>query len=249
MREVPVIYENAEILVVNKPAGLAVQGGEGVRNPLDRLLAERLGAKVYPVHRLDKETSGLLVVAKSAAAAGIWTRLIASGRVRKEYRALCFGLARGLDSASAVGKTGRLEQPVMVAGERKSAETFYRVARIFPVDGNPSLAEALSPQAAPGSSPAAASSTSPSGLFSLLELTLGTGRTHQIRIHLAQSGSPILADDRHGNFKVNKLVRKALGIKTLQLAATRLTLPLDGRPATFEVPLPPHMEEALERMA
>ena len=89
----------------------------------------------------------------------------------------------------------------------------------------------------------------PKAPISLLELTLGTGRTHQIRIHLSLAGCPILADDRHGNFKVNKLIRKSLGIKTLQLAATRLTLPLEGRPATFQVPLPPHMASALEALS
>ncbi|MEE0132459.1 MAG: RluA family pseudouridine synthase [Treponema sp.] len=232
MKEIPIIYENNEILIVNKRAGLAVQGGEGVKNPLDSLLCEQLGVKVYPVHRLDKETSGLLVVAKTSAAAHLWTGLIASGQVKKEYQALCFGLVQGLKSSSALGKTGRLTQKVQVAGAGKTAETFYQVAGIFPVAEIAPLAEQMADL---GTNP----------LFSLLNLTLGTGRTHQIRIHLAQAGCPILADDKHGNFKVNKLVKKAVGIKTLQLAATRLTIPLEGRATTFQIPLPPHMEEAL----
>lgn len=232
MKEIPIIYENNEILIVNKRAGLAVQGGEGVKNPLDSLLCEQLGAKVYPVHRLDKETSGLLVVAKTSAAAHLWTGLIASGQVKKEYQALCFGLVQGLKSSSALGKTGRLTQKVQVAGAGKTAETFYQVAGIFPVAEIAPLAEQMADL---GTNP----------LFSLLNLTLGTGRTHQIRIHLAQAGCPILADDKHGNFKVNKLVKKAVGIKTLQLAATRLTIPLEGRATTFQIPRPPHMEEAL----
>ncbi|MBO5690972.1 MAG: RluA family pseudouridine synthase [Spirochaetaceae bacterium] len=232
MKEIPIIYENNEILIVNKRAGLAVQGGEGVKNPLDSLLCEQLGAKVYPVHRLDKETSGLLVVAKTSAAAHLWTGLIASGQVKKEYQALCFGLVQGLKSSTALGKTGRLTQKVQVAGAGKTAETFYQVTGIFPVAEITPLAEQMADL---GTNP----------LFSLLNLTLGTGRTHQIRIHLAQAGCPILADDKHGNFKVNKLVKKAVGIKTLQLAATRLTIPLEGRATTFQIPLPPHMEEAL----
>ena len=232
MKEIPIIYENNEILIVNKRAGLAVQGGEGVKNPLDSLLCEQLGVKVYPVHRLDKETSGLLVVAKTSAAAHLWTGLIASGQVKKEYQALCFGLVQGLKSNSALGKTGRLTQKVQVAGAGKTAETFYQVAGIFPAAEIAAMAEQVADL---GTNP----------LFSLLNLTLGTGRTHQIRIHLAQAGCPILADDKHGNFKVNKLVKKAVGIKTLQLAATRLTIPLEGRATTFQIPLPPHMEEAL----
>lgn len=232
MKEIPIIYENNEILIVNKRAGLAVQGGEGVKNPLDSLLSEQLGAKVYPVHRLDKETSGLLVVAKTSAAAHLWTGTIASGQVKKEYQALCFGLVQGLESNSALGKTGRLTQRVQVAGAGKTAETFYQVAGIFPAAEIAAMAEQVADL---GNNP----------LFSLLNLTLGTGRTHQIRIHLAQSGCPILADDKHGNFKVNKLIKKAVGIRTLQLAATRLTIPLEGRATTFQIPLPPHMEEAL----
>ncbi len=236
MKKIPVIYENAEILIVNKPAGLAVQGGAGVRNPLDALLCGQLGSKVFPVHRLDKETSGLLVVAKTSVAAGLWTRRIASGQVRKEYRALCLGLVQGLEAESAQGKAGSLTRKIQVVGVGKEARTLYQVARIFPVASIPLLEDS-------------GGILSPDSVLSLLNLTLGTGRTHQIRIHLAQSGCPILADDRHGDFKANKLLRRALGIKTLQLAATRLTLPLDGRPATFEIPLPPHMSAALESLA
>lgn len=243
MKEIPIIYENDEILVINKPAGLAVQGGQGVKNPLDQLLAQQLGAKVYPVHRLDKETSGLLVVARTAAAAGLWTRLIASGQVKKEYQALCFGLVKGLKAESALGKTGCLTQQVRVAGEGKSAETFYRVAGVFPAES------CLQRESELPREEGMQTALPPKSPISLLELTLGTGRTHQIRIHLSQVGCPILADDRHGNFKVNKLIRKSLGIKTLQLAATRLTLPLEGRPATFQVPLPPHMASALEALS
>lgn len=236
MKEIPIVYENDDILIVNKRAGLAVQGGEGVKNPLDSLLSEQLGAKVYPVHRLDKETSGLLVVAKTSVAARLWTGLIASGQVKKEYQALCFGLVQGLNPASALGKTGRLTQRVQVAGAGKTAETFYQVAEIFSVAEMVPLADQME-------------DLGNNSLFSLLNLTLGTGRTHQIRIHLAQAGCPILADDKHGNFKVNKLVKKAVGIKTLQLAATRLTIPLEGRATTFQISLPPHMAEALAVMS
>ena len=119
-----------------------------------------------------------------------------------------------------------------MAGAGKTAETFYQVAGFFPAAEIAAMAEQVADL---GNNP----------LFSLLNLTLGTGRTHQIRIHLAQSGCPILADDKHGNFKVNKLIKKAVGIRTLQLAATRLTIPLEGRATTFQIPLPPHMEEAL----
>ena len=85
MNTVPILYENDEIYVINKPAGLAVQGGQGVAHSLDEDFAKQVGQKVYLVHRLDKDTSGLMVVAKSSFAAGMWTKLISSKAVKKEY--------------------------------------------------------------------------------------------------------------------------------------------------------------------
>ena len=73
---IPIIYQNYEIFIINKPAGLAVQGGERITHSLDKDFAEQVGSKVYLVHRLDKETAGLMVVAKSAFAAGKWSKLI-----------------------------------------------------------------------------------------------------------------------------------------------------------------------------
>ena len=102
----------------------------------------------------------LLVVAKTSAAAHLWTGIIASGQVKKEYQALCFGLVQGLKSNSALGKTGRLTQRVQVAGAGKTAETFYQVAGIFPAAEIAAMAEQVADL---GNNP----------LFSLLNLTLG----------------------------------------------------------------------------
>ena len=95
MNVLPILFENDEILIINKRAGLAVQGGEKVSHSVDELLAKQIGQKVYPVHRLDKDTSGILVVAKSSSAAGKWTQLIASGSVKKQYTAFCLGIPGG----------------------------------------------------------------------------------------------------------------------------------------------------------
>lgn len=80
MISVPIIYENQEIIIINKKQGISVQGGEGVSRPLDKMLSAELGYPVYLVHRLDKETEGLLIVAKSPAAAKKWTNLIGGNR-------------------------------------------------------------------------------------------------------------------------------------------------------------------------
>ena len=85
--------------------------------------------------------------------------------------------------------------------------------------------------------------------FSLISLTLGTGRMHQIRIHLAQANLPILADDKHGNFKLNKYVNKTYGIKRLQLASISLTLPINGDIKTFTIPYPEHIEQGVSKLA
>lgn len=228
MNALPVVFENDEILLINKRAGLAVQGGARVSHPVDELLAEQTGRKVYPVHRLDKDTSGLLLVAKSSAAAAKWTALIASGSVRKQYTAICVGIP----GEAAPGSSGVFRSDVGSGRERRSALTEYKI-----------LATAEAPPCAEAQDREAESVR-----LSLLELALGTGRTHQIRIHLAQSGCPVAADDKHGNFRVNKILRRAAGIRTLQLAATRLTLPIDGRARVFSVPLPEHMRSAAESL-
>ena len=91
MNKLQILFENDEIRVINKPQGLAVQGGKDVKVSVDTELALQTGEKIYPVHRLDKETCGILVTAKSPKAATKWTNLIASKKVKKTYHALCFG--------------------------------------------------------------------------------------------------------------------------------------------------------------
>lgn len=208
---IPVIYENDEIIIINKPAGLAVQGGQGVVHSVDRDFTEQVGYKIYLVHRLDKDTSGLMVVAKTPVAAGKWTKLIGSKIVKKEYLALCAG--------KMPAKKGIIHEDIVQHGDQKSAVTHYQVEKEWTVPyENESGAGELA--------------------LSLIRLQLETGRMHQIRIHLAKNNCPIAGDDQHGNFKLNKLLKKACGIKRLQLAAVRLTVPLDGKEKVFEIPNP-----------
>lgn len=203
MNQIPVLYENDEILIINKPQGVAVQGGQNIAHPLDKELPLQLGYPIYLVHRLDQETQGLLVIAKSPVAANKWTRLIGEKNVTKEYDAICIGVPK---------KTkGQFQSSINDRGIDKAALTFYEVKKSWDIDGY---------------------------RLSQIHLTLGTGRMHQIRIHLAKAGFPILGDDKHGDFKANKALKKLTGIKRLQLISSRLTIPVNGKNLVFELPVP-----------
>lgn len=204
MKEIPILYENDEILVINKASGIAVQGGEGIAHPLDKELPLQLGYPIYLVHRLDRDTKGLMIVAKSSVAASKWTKMISGKLVRKEYRALCIG--------KMPSKKGTIRTNVIQHGNEKAAVTHYQVLEEKSLEcGEETL------------------------ILSTIILRLETGRMHQIRIHLSKNNCPIAGDDRHGNFKLNKLLRKNMGIKELQLESFRLTLPIAGKDCVFEI--------------
>jgi 23S rRNA pseudouridine955/2504/2580 synthase len=217
MKNIPIVYENDEILIINKPSGVPVQGGEGIAHPLDRELPVQTGFKIYLVHRLDQDTAGLMVVAKTPEAAAKWTRLIAGHEVRKEYDAVCIG--KFLD------KTGMIADDIVQHGEERNAVTRYNVTE-------------------EGTAACPDGSVLP---VSLVHLILETGRMHQIRIHLAKQGCPVAGDDQHGNFRQNKLLRKSAGVKRLMLASVMITIPLGNTEQTFSVPLPEHMQTFAER--
>lgn len=206
MKDIPVLYEDTDILVVNKPCGIPVQGGAGITVSIIDILSRQTGSKVFPVHRLDRDTAGILLVARNAAAAARLTRLIGSRDVIKKYTALCLETPQQPE--------GLITIPAGKGRNRKPAETRYRVI-------------------------------ASSGSYSLIQAVLGTGRTHQIRIHLASLGCPILADDKYGNFAQNRVVRREFNIRKLQLAATDLVLPSGVNiPRHFVIPLPEHMADA-----
>ena len=213
MNSIPVLYENEEILVINKPAGLAVQGGNGISHSLDKDFSQILGYKIFLVHRLDRDTSGLMIVAKSAFAANKWTKLIGSKAAKKEYLALCAGTLKN--------KSGVIKDDLIQHGESKSAVTYYNVEKQWNTSISPEYSQEIT-----------------SVPLSLIRLKLETGRMHQIRIHLAKQNCPIAGDDQHGNFKINKLLKKQLKVKRLMLASVKLTMPIDGKEMVFEIPLP-----------
>ena len=202
MREIPILYENDYCMVFDKPAGLAVQGGEGVKTSLDSLLSQKYKPRPLLVHRLDKETSGVILVAKAKDAAKFFSALFAGGEEGKpEKRSAIVKRYLGLCSGIPNAEQGSIAIALDVKGKRESvkeSETFYRLISSGDIYGTP---------------------------FSLLELELGSGRMHQIRRHLAKIGHPLLGDDKYGDFPLNKKLKKAIGLKHLLLHASRLIIP------------------------
>ena len=206
MNGLTILYEDEEIFVINKNSGLAVQGGANVKHSIDVDFADEIGQKIFLVHRLDKDTAGLMIVAKTQAAAAKWTKLISGKTVKKEYIAICVGTIEP--------KKGIICEKIVQHGEEKKAVTNYEVEKEIETE---------------------------CGKLSQIRLLLETGRMHQIRIHLAKNSCPIAGDDQHGNFKLNKQLKKSLGIKKLLLASVKLTVPLQSHSQVFEIPLPDYM--------
>jgi len=229
-REKPVafaiLHEDDALLVVDKPAGVAVHGGSGVSfGVIEQLRAQRPEARFLElVHRLDRETSGLLLVAKKRSAL---VRLHADWRddlVRKRYLACAAGAwpeARRqvkVPLVKVVGPDGERRVRTTTAGDANgmSAHTIVRLMERF--DG-------------------------PTGRFALVDVELKTGRTHQIRVHLAHLGRPIVGDDKYGDFGLNHRLARAgpspsIRRMFLHAAALELTHPLTGEPLVLAAPLP-----------
>lgn len=218
----PIVFEDDALLVIDKPAGVAVHGGSGVSaGVIERLRASRPRLRFLELaHRLDKETSGLLMLAKKRAALAALHAALREGRVRKEYLALVKGRFR----AGGRLVEAPLRKYLTAAGERrvsvdraqgKTSRTLFRVEREV-------------------------------GAYTLLAVTLDTGRTHQIRVHAAHIGHPILGDEKYGDFELNKALAKR-GLKRMFLHAARLELahPLTGERLVLVSPLPRELADFL----
>ena len=220
--ELPIVYEDAALLVIDKPSGIAVHGGSGVSyGVIESLRAERPEAKVLELaHRLDRDTSGLLIIAKKRSALVELHRMLREGEVEKVYTALVQGRWQG----GARELRERLHKFVTAGGERRVA---------VHGDGQTAVTQ-VKPVAS-------------TDAYSLLELRLLTGRTHQIRVHLAHAGHPVLGDDKYGDFELNHALAKE-GVKRLFLHARRLSFvhPLTGTALRFDAPLPPVMRRFAE---
>jgi 23S rRNA pseudouridine955/2504/2580 synthase len=209
-----VLFEDDALLVVDKPAGTAVHGGSGVSHGvIEQLRHARPDLRFLElVHRLDKETSGVLLLAKKRSALTKLHAMMRDGQVEKHY----FVLVKGrwpnprqhvkLPLYKYLTESG--ERRVMVSEEGQASHTIFSLEKAW-------------------------------ADFSLLDAELKTGRTHQIRVHLAHLGFPIAGDDKYGDFPLNKQLAKQ-GLKRMFLHAHRIAFahPLTGEALMFEAPLP-----------
>ena len=222
--EFPVLYEDDALLAVNKPAGTAVHGGSGVSfGVIEQLRRARPQAKFLElVHRLDRETSGVLLLAKKRSALTAMHEIMREGNSDKRYFTLVLGQWKNTRQHVKLPlhkfDTPQGEKRVMVREDGQASHTIFTLQKSWPE-------------------------------FSLLEAQLKTGRTHQIRVHLAHLGFPIAGDDKYGDFARNKVLMKQ-GLKRMFLHAHSIAFahPLTGEPLLLTAPLPQDLESFISRL-
>jgi 23S rRNA pseudouridine955/2504/2580 synthase len=224
--EFPILYEDNDLLIIDKPAGVAVHGGSGVSyGVIEQLRAARPQAKFLElVHRLDRETSGILLLAKKRTALVNLHEQIRLGQTDKRYLVLIHGDWKNtrqhikLPLYKYTAADG--ERRVRVQADGMASHTIFTRVKNH-------------------------------GEFTLLEAELITGRTHQIRVHLASAGFPIAGDDKYGNFELNRELAKSQGkgspLKRMFLHAHQIsfTHPGTGIRVTLNAPLPGECEKFL----
>jgi 23S rRNA pseudouridine955/2504/2580 synthase len=211
-----IIFEDDEIIVINKPAGIAVHEGKDVlkRDSILGMLEARYRSQgIAPrlVHRLDKDTSGVLLAAKKEETAKQFERSFADDGVEKEYVCLLVGRLQQNEGTLDLRLPGR-------QGKSVRALTRFRVAKRF-------------------------SETT------LVRAYIATGRMHQIRLHFAHYGHPVVMDDQHGDFSFNKKFRKAYGLRRQFLHASTLTIEHRGKRRSWTAPLPTDLAKTLELLS
>ncbi|HSI55532.1 MAG: RluA family pseudouridine synthase [Ramlibacter sp.] len=199
-REFPILLEDEHLVAIDKPAGVAVHGGSGVSfGVIEQMRQARPGARFLElVHRLDRETSGILLVAKKRSALKHLQEQFRERETGKTYLALVAGAWPANKKVIDVPLHKYLQED----GERR-----VKVVAKDDPDGMRSITLVKVARRLEG--------------FTLLEVTIKTGRTHQIRVHLASQGHPILGDDKYGDFDLNKALQKQ-GLKRMYLHAWRL---------------------------
>jgi 23S rRNA pseudouridine955/2504/2580 synthase len=234
-REFPVVHEDDHLIAIDKPAGVAVHGGSGVSSGvIEQLRQARPTAKFLElVHRLDKETSGLLLIAKKRSALVALQDQLRQRETGKTYAALVIGawpagrkvIDVALHKFLTTGGERRVQAVAEDDDDGKRSITLVRVAQAF--DG-----------------------------FTLLDVTIKTGRTHQIRVHLTHEGHAIAGDEKYGDFALNKALARGEVVRGVRfdrmfLHARRLrfTHPATGGVVELEAPLPAECKALLDALA
>ena len=224
--EFSILFEDAHLLVIDKPAGTAVHGGSGVSfGVIEQLRASRPDAKFLElVHRLDRDTSGVLMLAKKRSALTNLHEQMRDGVTDKRYLTVIGGDWKNARQHIKLPlhkfTTADGERRVCVQAGGMESHTVFTMLRKWQQ-------------------------------FTLLEAELKTGRTHQIRVHLASSGFPILGDDKYGDFALNRVLLKADltrgALKRMFLHAHQITFthPETGKQQTINAPLPPECDRFL----
>ncbi|MGE5738199.1 MAG: RluA family pseudouridine synthase [Betaproteobacteria bacterium] len=224
-----ILFEDDALIAIDKPAGLAVHGGSGIALGLiEQLRQARPDARFLElVHRLDRETSGVLLIAKRRSALTVLHAQLRAGEVDKRYLALVRGPWRDALRTVSVPlhkfSTREGERRVRAEDAGRAAVTIFRRERIWPAHRPP---------------------------LALLEAELQTGRTHQIRVHLAHIGHPLAGDDKYGDFAWNRELARE-GLKRMFLHARRLSFvhPASGKTMEVASPVPGELGDFLRALA
>ena len=229
-KELDIVLQTEDYVIVNKPSGLASQPGSGTR-PGESLVEylwewgrrEGLDFKPTIAHRLDQETSGMLIAALHGDTLRDFTRMIREHEVEKFYFALVRGNLKKEKGTitESLTRTDAAKGSKMKVGETgkdaKEAVTHYRVKQHY--EG-----------------------------YDLVKIKLETGRMHQIRAHFASIGHPLLGDSRYGDFALNREAKKELGLHRLFLHSCRLEFEWKGERKVFDCPLPKELQSVIDKL-
>jgi 23S rRNA pseudouridine955/2504/2580 synthase len=227
-----VLYEDEHILAVDKPSGLAIHPGSGISGEtlVDQVRAylARQGVqtpegefKPSPAHRLDRETSGVVVVAKTRQAMVRLTEMFTAGEADKTYLALAKG--RFQRESGSIDLRLAEHQQTYASKQQRGVNLQAALTHWKKLAGGPEA--------------------------TLLEVTIETGRTHQIRRHLQAIGHPVVGDTKYGDFPFNRIAQRQWGVRRMFLHSARLELahPLTKKRLIFESPLPQELADCLPR--
>ncbi len=208
------LFEDAHFVAINKPKNILVHRTKISEDTVFvlQLLRDQLGQRIYPIHRLDRPTSGVLIFGKTQEAASQLSELMRAKSIHKKYLAIVRGF---LDAA------GTIDYPLVTKEHLPAQEAITHYKNLGQIEKDFHV------------------NRYPTSRYSLLEITLDTGRRHQIRRHFAHLRHPIIGDKRHGDCKHNKYFSEKLGIKRMLLHAVEMSFlhPFTNENVSIKAPL------------